>query len=408
MKEAAAHVAEQKIEELRALDYGELALDGNPVPVELDRPRRPGVLRQRQRIYRWNQKSDTPAGTPSRSSSTPPTARSPRPPRAVERRADRRQGPPLRDLRGGRRSRSATRAPDTSAYKRITVAVTVENALGPQKPILVSTVVGQPRGRRTARDPTRSSRPTPSARTRAATQVECTNSVGGTVSTWYLYDTPATFATRQDIVGSHATHATVAPNGTCSGGTTTGCPKPDLMGTEPPPAPAVTPPVYNYSNEITGGTTPGGAVVRRDTGCQRDGHDDRQHEGPHVGDGAAAVGDDAHGRCRPEPLDADVQRRDGRRDALHRALQRPREHLEPRREPADATWNAEALHQQQHGAWPTTATSLGHDAGHVLGRGHLHDPGGQPARRADLGRVLVRGGSRRPLTTTLSTRASSR
>ena len=37
------------------------------------------------------------------------------------------------------------------------------------------------------------------------------------------------------------------------------------MGIDPPPAPVVTPPVYNYSNEITGGTTPGGAVVRRDT-----------------------------------------------------------------------------------------------------------------------------------------------
>ena len=39
------------------------------------------------------------------------------------------------------------------------------------------------------------------------------------------------------------------------------------MGIDPPPAPQVTPPVYNYSNEITGGTTPGGAVVRRDTTC---------------------------------------------------------------------------------------------------------------------------------------------
>jgi hypothetical protein len=39
------------------------------------------------------------------------------------------------------------------------------------------------------------------------------------------------------------------------------------MGIDPPPAPEVTPPLYNYSNEITGGTTPGGAVVRRDTTC---------------------------------------------------------------------------------------------------------------------------------------------
>jgi hypothetical protein len=74
------------------------------------------------------------------------------------------------------------------------------------------------------------------------------------VSTWYLYDTPATNSTRQEIAGSHATHATIT-------GT------PDLMGIDPTPNPAVTPPLYNYSNEITGGTTPGGAVIRRDTSC---------------------------------------------------------------------------------------------------------------------------------------------
>ena len=32
MKEAAAHVGEQAIEEMRALDYGELALNGDPSP----------------------------------------------------------------------------------------------------------------------------------------------------------------------------------------------------------------------------------------------------------------------------------------------------------------------------------------------------------------------------------------
>jgi len=74
------------------------------------------------------------------------------------------------------------------------------------------------------------------------------------VSTWYLYDTPATNSTRQEIAGSHATHSTLT-------GT------PDLMGVDPTPSPTVTPPLYNYTNEITGGTTPGGAVIRRDTTC---------------------------------------------------------------------------------------------------------------------------------------------
>jgi hypothetical protein len=39
------------------------------------------------------------------------------------------------------------------------------------------------------------------------------------------------------------------------------------MALDPPPAPVVTPPVYNYSSEITGGSTPGGAVIRRDSEC---------------------------------------------------------------------------------------------------------------------------------------------
>ena len=110
----------------------------------------------------------------------------------------------------------------------------------------------------------------------------------GTVSTWYLYDTPAT--------NVHSPGDRGQPRDARDGGaerdlqrrTTSGCPVPDLMGIDPPPAPVVTPPLYNYSNEITGGTTPGGAVVRRDTDVQRrDGHDDRQHEGPHLGHAAA-------------------------------------------------------------------------------------------------------------------------
>jgi hypothetical protein len=145
--------------------------------------------------------------------------------------------------------------------------VTVENALGPQKPILVQTLVGNPdNANGEGANPLDS--PNTTCEDGDGNEIDCTQGVGGTVTTWYLYDTPATtFSSRQEIVGSHPTHATVAASGTCSGGTTTGCPKPDLMGIDPPPAPEITPPLYNYSNEITGGTIPGGAVVRRDTTC---------------------------------------------------------------------------------------------------------------------------------------------
>ncbi len=70
MKEAASHVAEQKDEELRALDYGELALNGNAVPVELERPRRTPrtTCRVAGASYRWDQKENAPAShTASRS-----------------------------------------------------------------------------------------------------------------------------------------------------------------------------------------------------------------------------------------------------------------------------------------------------------------------------------------------------
>jgi type II secretory pathway pseudopilin PulG len=268
MKEAASHVAEQKMEELRALDYGELALDGSVVPSSSSDPNSPAhYLEGGATSYRWDQGEDAPESH---------TAE-----------------PLVIDATGGKVESIAESWDDgrihgmvhryvtcvsdavddcdqgaaTSAYKRIVVAVTVENALGPQKPVTVSTLVSDPdlaNGE--------GSNPTESPGTfctdpDTGAELECTETATGTVSTWYLYDTPATNSARQEVTGSHATHPTVAASGTCTAADTSGCPVPDLMGIDPPPSPVVTPPVYNYSNEITGGTTPGGAVVRRDTTC---------------------------------------------------------------------------------------------------------------------------------------------
>ena len=264
MKEAASHVAEQKAEELRALDYGELALNGSPAPAsssDADDP--PYYLSGSS--YRWNQKSDAPAGhteplfidaTDGEVSAT------------AESWSDGRlSGKVYRYITCAATTAAACdEGPNTSAYKRVTVAVTVENALGPQKPILVQTLVGNPDNANGV-----GSNPLDSPNTQCEDDdgnvIDCVQGVDGTVTTFYLYDTAATFSARQEIVGSHPTHATVASSGTCTSGNTTGCPKPDLMGLDPPPAPGVTPPLYNYSNEITGGTIPGGAVVRRDTTC---------------------------------------------------------------------------------------------------------------------------------------------
>ena len=271
MKEAASHVAEQKMEELRAIRYGKLALNGNPSPAgstDADEP--PYFLSTNAAgtpVYRWNQAASAPAGhteplvIDAAAGSVPATA---------EPWTDgRTRGTVYRYVTCATTEETddeCDQGPATTAYKRITVAVTVDNKFGPKEPILTSTLVGNPET-----NAGEGQNPLESPNTQCVNDlgqlVECTQSVPGAVHTYYLYDTPATNLARQDIVGSHPTHPTVAPSGTCTSGDSGGCPVPDLMAADPPPSPTVMPPLYNYSSEITGGSTPGGAVVRRDTSC---------------------------------------------------------------------------------------------------------------------------------------------
>lgn len=257
MKEAAAHVAEQKMEELRALDYGELALDGNVVPSSSADTNNPAYyLESGGTAYRWDQKAGAPAGHVAEPLVIDATKGE------VESTAEawddgRIHGQIYRYVTcatpEGGTADDCDSGPDTSAYKRVIVAVTIENAMGPERPIMASTLVSDPNLANGNVNPELDPN-TFCTDPDTQEEVECTESTGGTVSTWYLYDTPATNSTRQEIVGSHATHSTIT-------GT------PDLMGIDPTPSPTITPPLYNYSNEITGGTTPGGAVIRRDTTC---------------------------------------------------------------------------------------------------------------------------------------------
>src|SRR6185503_16179173 len=63
MKEAASHVAEQKIEEMRALDYAALALDGNVVPSSSGDMSNPAYyLQSGGTKYKWDQNTNAPAG----------------------------------------------------------------------------------------------------------------------------------------------------------------------------------------------------------------------------------------------------------------------------------------------------------------------------------------------------------
>ena len=126
-----------------------------PVAGELERPEQPGLLRRAAASYRWDQRSNAPAGH------TEPLVID-----ATDGEVARGRGAWNDGRLKGKIYRYVTCAattaadcdqgPDTSAYKRITVAVTVENALGPQKPILVSTLVGNPDNReRRGREPAR-------------------------------------------------------------------------------------------------------------------------------------------------------------------------------------------------------------------------------------------------------------
>jgi type II secretory pathway pseudopilin PulG len=261
MKEAASHVAEQKMEELRAVDYGKLALNGDPSPASSTNANNPAHYLGSSgtaKTYKWDQKAgSTAAAEPLVIDAANGTV-----PAVAEAWSDGRiRGKVYRYVTCVATAASACdEGPDTSSYKRVTIAVTVENSLGPQKAILMSTLVGAPNAG--------NSNPAISPNTSCGdSDGDCVTTIPGTVRTWYLYDTPATSSARQEISGNHSTHATVAPSGTCTAATTTGCPVPDLMALEPPPAPVVTPPLYNYSSEITGGTTPGGAVIRRDAEC---------------------------------------------------------------------------------------------------------------------------------------------
>jgi type II secretory pathway pseudopilin PulG len=272
MKEAAAHVAEQKMEELRALDYGELALDGDVVPSSSSDPNNPAhYLQGGGTSYLWDQREDAPASHTAEPLVVDATDGK------VESIAEswddgRISGNVYRYVTcASAAAEDCDQGADTSAYKRIIVAVTVENKFGPKKPIAVSTLVSDPNlANGEGADPLESPG-TFCTDPDTGEELECTKAATGTVSTWYLYDTPATNSTRQEVIGSHATHPTVAATGDdCEDeeeDDSEDCPVPDLMGIDPPPAPEITPPVYNYSNEITGGTTPGGAVVRRDTTC---------------------------------------------------------------------------------------------------------------------------------------------
>jgi Tfp pilus assembly protein PilV len=276
MKEAASHIGQQKLEEIRSFDYDAIALDSMPATSTV--ATNPGyyVGGGATPTYRWNQKADAPTPhTENLLICTAVSADCPEigsVPAAAESWSDGRiSGKIYRYVTTvDDPNCTSTVCPSSTDYKRVTVAVTVDQADGPKKPILLSGLVADADSAPVGEVVDGTENPLQNPDTQCTQDdeiVDCVNTIDGKVTSYYLYDTPASNSSRQEITSGHESHATVAATGTCSGGTTTGCPKPDLMGESPPPDPTVTPPLYSYSTEITGGTWPGGAVVRRDTTC---------------------------------------------------------------------------------------------------------------------------------------------
>lgn len=283
MKESASHIAEQEVEQLRTLKYDNVGLDA--APASSTNPKNPGFYLGTSgtyTTYRFDQNTggasaeyldvDATKGKVGAAATAWSDGRLSGSIYRYVTWVDDATVPPYKSSCPQNTGGVATPADtDCFDYKRITVAVTVNNKFGPQKPILVSALIANPNqainGVVDGNQVNVLASPSTKCLDSSGQLVLCEHVIDGPVDSFYLYDTPATQSARQDITGSHTTHPTVAATGTCSGGTTSGCPVPDLMGTTSPPTSSTTPPLYSYSTEITGGTWPGGAVVRRDVAC---------------------------------------------------------------------------------------------------------------------------------------------
>jgi Tfp pilus assembly protein PilV len=264
--EIVAHRAQDEIERVHAIPYAKVALDG--VPATSADPKNPAyyVKPGSPTAYQWDR--NVPATEPLVIDTATPGSISAVPKTWSESGLS---GKVYDYVTWATDGGCGSGCPASANYKRISVAVTIDGPGRPSSFILVSSFMvdpdAKPSGAITNGTQNPLTDPTTKCQNPQGQLVDCTNGIGtGTANTWFLYDTPATSSARAAITGDHATHRTVAPVGTCSGGNTTGCPVPDLMGTTAPPTATPTPTLYKYSNEQSG-TYTGGRVLRRDVDC---------------------------------------------------------------------------------------------------------------------------------------------
>lgn len=178
--------------------------------------------------------------------------------------------------------------PTSQNYKRLTVEVTVTTRTNvhAMKPVVISTVIADPTAHSNAvtngvQNPLDS--PQTTCTNGSGQQVNCSAGIDqGSANNWILHDYPASGSSPAAPTADHSTHATVAPNGTCTAGASSGtgvagCPQPDLMNASSP-SQSSSSTLFNYSTDIGGkaynpGATPpglgfdGGRILKPDTGC---------------------------------------------------------------------------------------------------------------------------------------------
>lgn len=159
--------------------------------------------------------------------------------------------------------------PTANNYKRVTVAATLDTGGPAVAPVYVASIVADPHAAPLGKVTNGVSNPLSDPELTCTdpstgTQVECTQSAGSsTLTQWYLTDSPADGAYAVPAA-SHAPHPTVA----CAAGSSSGCPMPDLLSSNPTPAASPVQPLYDYSQGVsaTGGYE-GGRLLRRDVAC---------------------------------------------------------------------------------------------------------------------------------------------
>jgi len=160
--------------------------------------------------------------------------------------------------------------PASQNFKRITVAVTLDNG-PPYQPLLISSIVADPHaspaGTVANGNPNPLANPSIQCTNGLGQTVICTHSVGAlNVNKWWLTDSPVS-GSYSPPSANHPTHATVAPTGVCTPSVSSGCPVPDLLNPSAPPSSTPPPALLNYSSEQTSSTFAGGRVLFRDVPC---------------------------------------------------------------------------------------------------------------------------------------------